>query len=216
MTDRAEPQRARLARAAVGFGAVVGLIAAWVVVRDGRPGGVDLAAQRYAVRHRSEVATVALKLVSHLGAAVVIVAVLLVVGGVVFVRRHDSRRAFALAGSYVGALVLYDVIKILVARPRPSLAERLSSVTGWSFPSGHATQSVAFWGMLAVAVSAGRSAAVRRALWVGAIAIALAVGLSRVYLGVHWISDVVAGWTLGAAWLCLLAPIAMRGRSADG
>ncbi len=103
-----------------------------------------------------------------------------------------------------------------MARPRPPVAERLISVTGWSFPSGHATQSVAFWGMLVVVLCGGRTRAVRTVGWVVAALVALAVGLSRIYLGVHWISDVTAGWLLGGAWLCTLAVIGTRSVRSDG
>jgi len=66
---------------------------------------------------------------------------------------------------------------------------------------------LSFYGLLAVGLSIGRSARLRALLWIGAGIVALVVGASRVYLGAHWLTDVLAGYALGVAWIALLLAI---------
>jgi len=119
--------------------------------------------------------------------------------------------AVALALGLLGAIAIADAAKALVGRPRPPV-EHLQKVTGSSFPSGHATQASAFW---LSAVLALRAARVRPRLVAGAaVAAALvvvAVAWSRVYLGVHYPSDVTAGVVFGSAWALHTARCLYRG-----
>ena len=73
----------------------------------------------------------------------------------------------------------------------------LIRVTGQSFPSGHTVQAVAVYGTLALLLSGGRSRRIQVVMWSAAALVALAVGASRLYLGVHWLTDVLAGYALG-------------------
>ena len=96
---------------------------------------------------------------------------------------------------------LSELQKIIIARPRPVLESHLVNVKTQSFPSGHATSSMVFYLALALAL-AGHSR------WKGpvicaAILLSLLIGLSRLMLGVHWPSDVVAGWAFGAFWVVI-------------
>ena len=108
-------------------------------------------------------------------------------------------------------MLIATLVKLLVARPRPPV-EHLQAVTSWSFPSGHATQAGAFWFSLVFAMpAAGTSPKLTRVAAGVALLIVLAVAASRVYLGVHYPSDVVAGLLLGIGWaiyvsLCLRVP----------
>jgi len=129
-----------------------------------------------------------------------------VVLGLVWRWRAGSWRPLAmLAGALVGAVALADVVKVAVARPRPPLTMAVAHVSGFAFPSGHATQATAMWGMVAALVAVHTpSWSAKVAVWASAVAVALAVGGTRVYLGVHWPSDVLGGWALGALWLFAL------------
>jgi undecaprenyl-diphosphatase len=103
-----------------------------------------------------------------------------------------------------GAAGLYNIVKPVVGQPRPPAALWIGHFGGAGFPSGHATQGVAFYGMLAVLLSIGLSLRARTFLWAGAGLVAIAIGASRIYLGAHWLSDVLAGYALGAAWVAVL------------
>jgi len=96
-----------------------------------------------------------------------------------------------------------------VDRPRPSSAIWIGHYSGAAFPSGHTTQAVAFYAMLALILSAGRSVRSRTTVWAGAALIALLVGASRVYLGAQWLSDVLGGYALGVAWVALVVAVSL-------
>lgn len=104
--------------------------------------------------------------------------------------------------SVIGDQIIVSTLKALVGRARPDQTIALVPATGGSFPSGHTFAALAFYGLIAAcAVTATRPAWAR--LSIGALALAgiLAVGVSRVYLGAHWPSDVLGSFTLGAAWV---------------
>jgi len=98
----------------------------------------------------------------------------------------------------VGAAValIQAGLKELAQRPRPELWPRLIVEGSFSFPSGHAMASAAFYALLARDVAVHRPEWRRQAYTAGAL-LALFVGFGRLYLGVHWPTDVLAGWTLG-------------------
>jgi membrane-associated phospholipid phosphatase len=110
------------------------------------------------------------------------------------------------AGGVLGAL-----LKLLVGRHRPDLLDPVASASGYSFPSGHALNNAlaASVFLLVLLPLAGRA---RKLLWTGAIVIPLITGLSRIGLGVHWTSDVVAGWLLGVAVTATTASAYLRWR----
>lgn len=110
--------------------------------------------------------------------------------------RGERREALVWLAVGLTTLVLYLSLKPMIARPRPDLwRPRLVAETGFSFPSGHALASAAFYPLLAWASLRLR----RGAFFVLAFGLPLFVGFGRLYLGVHWPSDVLAGWALGAA-----------------
>ncbi|GLZ77562.1 hypothetical protein Afil01_23690 [Actinorhabdospora filicis] len=159
-----------------------------------------LAARRRPVLDAAEIAA------TNLGGAIALVAGL---GGVtVYVcRRTRSWRPFWLALAGLGGVqVLVNVIKLVIGRQRPAIAEHLVTATGYSFPSGHSASSVVGFGLIAWLLC---MVTVNRTLWATAWTAAalgaVAVGASRVYLGVHYPSDVLAGWLLGVAWLGVAA-----------
>lgn len=117
--------------------------------------------------------------------------------------RRTWRPVLDIAVVYAWALILYSVMKELVHRPRPPAAEWLAPAGGWAFPSGHTTQATAAWGIVCVLACVGRSVRVRALLATAAAAIVLLVAGSRFYLGVHWLTDVLAGMGLGVSILAL-------------
>ena len=114
-----------------------------------------------------------------------------------------GRRAQALLVVIVGggAIILFNIVKEIVQRPRPDLVPHAVPVGNYSFPSGHSTLSAALYLTLAVLLAgAQRRSGLRLYTLVVGVLVVAVIGFSRVYLGVHWPSDVLAGWTLGATW----------------
>jgi undecaprenyl-diphosphatase len=126
-----------------------------------------------------------------------------------------ARRKFALAMFLAAAIgagsALNAVLKNLFLRDRPDLVPHLVEVTSASFPSGHAMNSaMVYLTLAALLVSVERSWRVRVYIMSAALFLVIAIGTSRVYLGVHWPSDVLAGWSAGAAWAVLCALVVHR------
>jgi undecaprenyl-diphosphatase len=110
-----------------------------------------------------------------------------------------------------GGLLLSSLLKHAVERPRPELVPHGSYVYTSSFPSGHSTMSAATYLTLgALLARVQRRRRVKAFLLGFAILITLLVGISRVYLGVHWPTDVLAGWTLGGIWALICWLLARR------
>ena len=121
-------------------------------------------------------------------------------------RRARTNEALLVALVFVGAEVLNFALKLGFARPRPEFG--VVDLKTYSFPSGHATVSAAVYGTLAFLLCV-RSIRVAHRFWLGGLAIVLTglIAFSRLYLGVHYLSDVLAGIGLGVAWAtaCLIA-----------
>lgn len=186
--------------------AAAGELTDQVVDRDGIA-RFDVPVWSWFIGHRSPAETLAADTVSTLVGTGVVAAVGGLVAVVLAVRRRRADAALV-AIVTAGAAALVVVIKELVARPRPPVALRLAVETNGSFPSGHALVAAAVLGVLAAVacrrLPRGRT---RAAVVVAVVGVVLAVGLSRLYLGVHWDSDVLAGWLVGGLWLsvCLTA-----------
>lgn len=128
-------------------------------------------------------------------------------GGLAFtafvLARHKPRVASQIALGALGGLAAELGIKRFFRRQRPTLLEHLEVVTSTSFPSGHATASASIYLTLAFVASRSRRLRPHRVALLGSAAVtATAVGVSRVYLGVHWPTDVLSGLALGTAWAC--------------
>jgi undecaprenyl-diphosphatase len=171
----------------------------------------DRSITSWVVMHRSAGLTTLAHVFSTLGSQVVLapVAVILTLG---LVSRRHFLRAGLLLVAWAGAIGLYNIIKAAVGRPRPPASLWLTDVGRTSsFPSGHATQSLATFGAVALIATVWLSTA-RWPLRLLALVLALGVGWSRVYLGVHWTTDVLAGWLIATAWVALLFRWAQGGR----
>ena len=122
-----------------------------------------------------------------------------------FWRAGNLRAVRQLAFSLPGALVLEFTIKHTVRRPRPEPFFGYPLPHSYSFPSGHALFAVACYGMLAsLAIPLILSRWRRKVLWAATILLVAAIGFSRVYLGVHYPSDVLGGSAIGLVWVLLI------------
>lgn len=138
--------------------------------------------------------------VTALGSYTIVVIVCLVAIGVLLSYRRFYAAVF-ISVAFSGGALISSVLKLLFERARPDLVEHLDRTFTYSFPSGHALiSSVTYLTLAAVAVRFIDRHKARRFVVACAFSVALLVGVSRVYLGVHWPSDVFAGWCLGGAW----------------
>lgn len=136
------------------------------------------------------------------GYPVLVVLVGVVIGYLLVAHRYGP--ALFLFISILSGTAISQFLKTLYDRPRPDLVEHLVNTHTASFPSGHATMStVVYLTLASLIVRLVDDAPVRIYVISIAVALALAIGISRVYLGVHWPSDVIAGWALGVAWASL-------------
>ena len=144
--------------------------------------------------------------VSLLGAPILVG--IIVLAAIFYARRRDWLRAAVLPLSLASGAALNTLLKHVFHRGRPEFATEFITHASWSFPSGHAMESLVGYGMLlAVMLHEMRSATQRRLAFAGVALLIFLIGVSRVYLAVHYLTDVVAGWLAGGAWLfvCLTA-----------
>jgi undecaprenyl-diphosphatase len=150
------------------------------------------------------VAVSVVKAVTWLGSAGALWAVTGAAAVVLAIRRRWRLAAYLLVAG-AGALVLDPVLKTLVGRLRPVVAHPIAHGTGDSFPSGHALGSIVVYGALFLVFQPAARGKWRRVLTAVAVTVIAAVGVSRLLLGVHYVSDVLGGWALGITWLGLTA-----------
>jgi membrane-associated phospholipid phosphatase len=179
-----------------GLTLVVGLVLEMVQTRQGFARW-DNAAARWGAAHTTGTAESVVRVVTQLGSTPVIIAVSLLTAVIEYRRIRTRAVPGFLATVVVSELAINNLVKVAVGRTRPNVA-RLVQASGFSFPSGHTASSAAVYA--AIALLAG-----------GAGGITVAVGASRVLLGAHWLTDVIAGAALG--WACFaLSSIAFGGR----
>jgi undecaprenyl-diphosphatase len=211
------PARRVLRRPAVwGTGSASVLFTAHATVVDavedhGPLAAADRPVLGWFVAHRVPDWTAVMETASRYGGTLGTLVLALVAVALLVWRRHWWEAATVTVAS-AGVAVLVPVFKALYGRPRPPVATQLVRETDLSLPSGHALGSIVIVGVVAVvAARLVRSVAVRVAALGTAAGTVVLIGASRLYLGVHWFTDVLAGWFLGAAWLavCLAASAAL-------
>ncbi len=126
--------------------------------------------------------------------------------GVWLYRHHRRSAANTLAIAYLGALLLQFVLKPVFTRERPALWEQFILLRDYSFPSGHALMSLVVYGLISYILT-GYFPQRQKLITSITVLLVFAIGFSRVYLGVHWPTDVIAGYAAGAVWLvaCILS-----------
>lgn len=148
--------------------------------------------------------------VTALGSTALLTIITTLAAGYLLAARKPWLAAFTV-GAVAGGATISTLLKITYARTRPDVVEHLVGIDSASFPSGHAMNSAVTYLTLAVLLSrAEKSATVRRFLVSAAIVLTLMVGFSRLYLGVHWPTDVAAGWIVGGCWAALCSLWAKR------
>ena len=189
------------------FGVVLGATIAsgeWLATAE-RPDGstaFDRSVTSWMVDHRASGATLIARVFSAVGSQKALVPIVAIVA-LALIRQRGWRSLGLLGVAWGGAILLYSLAKHAVGRPRPPADLWLVHVAGKAFPSGHAVQSLSTFVALAFAATLVRPS--HRLLWTAvAILLATGVGVSRIYLGVHWTSDVIAGWGVAALWVAAL------------
>lgn len=213
LRDRFEPEGRyglRLTLLAVAF-LLVALPFSFLLVQVVREGGLlslDTAAANHLheyVRGRDWLVTL-LQVISFLGGPPWLW--LIVGSSVIFTWVRGRRRlAVFLAATCLLGSFLDTAVKILVDRPRPSLSDPVATAHGKSFPSGHSMSSLVAYGSLLLVFFPVVPRSKRVPLALGAALLVLAIGFTRLALGVHYITDVLGGFVLGAAWLAASAAV---------
>jgi len=164
----------------------------------------------WAAERATAASTEAMRAVSELGGTRYVVATAVVVTAFAVVRDRRWAIPAFVAVTVGGQFILSNGIKWIVDRARPTISP-LTGFAGTSFPSGHSVAAAATWACVAFLLGRRRSRHARAVLLGAAVAIAVAVAASRVALGVHWTTDVIAGLLLGWSWFAVCA-IAFGGR----
>lgn len=191
-------------------GVVVGVLLD-LIERSSTLAEIDDRVARWGSEHATTDAIHVLDVVTDLGSTAVITAALATVALADYLRRRNTEVFVFVAVVGVGQLILVNALKVIVDRDRPAVLQ-LVDVTGPSFPSGHSTAAAAAWAAVALVLGRGLPRVGRAVLAALAALIAAAVAASRALLGVHWVSDVLAGLAVGWGWFLLVA-IAFGGRA---
>ncbi|WP_172381492.1 phosphatase PAP2 family protein [Streptomyces sp. MNP-20] len=189
----------------LGLGALTafGVLAMVVIGHDGAPLPVDDALLSWSVRHRPDLAVTLARGVTRTGSGVIPYLAAVLAGFVAgrTMRRRLLATAVSLACLTSGQALRFGTVR-LIARARPPRSSWDTYSSGWAFPSGHTTTATLAAGLLVVALWL-RAPRGRTPLCLAVGCWGVLVGVSRVYLGVHWFTDVVGGWLFSTGWLCL-------------
>jgi undecaprenyl-diphosphatase len=196
---------------------------AWIsgAMLDGGAGAFDQNVRLSLNAYASPQMTVAMRFFTSFGSPLVLLPLSAAVLAA-FWKLGWNREAGLFAATLGGAVVLNFALKLAFQRPRPPDTFFGTPVPdSYSFPSGHALISACFFiGLAVLAAPRLRARASRVAIWLGAVVLALVIGLSRIYLGVHYPSDVLAGYTAAIVWIATVASadrlLQRRARRAPG
>jgi undecaprenyl-diphosphatase len=190
-------------------GVIVGILA-WMVRRNVGLVDLDHAIEAWADEHATSFSDAVLGAITHLGDTATVLGVGIAISVYGFWRWRKPSIPLFVTTVVLGQVLISNTIKVTIDRARPELRPR-ATFTGASFPSGHTTAAAATYLAVALVLGIGSSPRLRAALGGAAVSIAVAVGCTRVLLGVHWFSDVVAGLVIGWSWFGICA-VAFGGR----
>lgn len=211
---------ARALSATLAFGFATLVVTAWLfttlpgwIVLDGWLGLADQALTD-AIRHHVSFSALQLFATITVLANTPVLWTIAIVGALILLWRRDYFLAIIWLAAIGGNGILTRVLKATFARARPLYEHELSSVQGWSFPSGHSSGAVATYGVLAYVLIRSTPVKWHLPIVLVATATAFATGCSRIFLQVHYASDVLAGFASGLAWLsiCIIGA-EVRGQS---
>ncbi len=166
----------------------------------------DEAAATFGRDHATVTSTRILESLTDLGGTVYLLGAMALVGVYHSVRRKDWGPLLYLGAVGIGITLLNNGLKLIVDRDRPEISQ-LAAHAGSSFPSGHSAAAAACWAGMALVVARRRGSSVRIAAGFIAVFIACAVATTRVLLGVHWLTDVIAGVLVGWAWFTVVTVV---------
>ncbi|MFE0189201.1 phosphatase PAP2 family protein [Streptomyces sp. NPDC058989] len=198
------PRTGPLLAVAAVCAALFAAAAVTVSLRHGAPFAPERAAVRWSVAHHGEPALSLARALTDTGGGPIPYLAAVLAGLLAGRGTRDRIRAvaYAVVVLAVGQAIRFGLMQLLT-RPRPPVTDWAQAASGYAFPSGHATTAALAAGILAWGIARRARPAVART-WCAVLAVwAAAVGLTRLYLGVHWPVDVLAGWFLAAALLAL-------------
>jgi membrane protein DedA with SNARE-associated domain/membrane-associated phospholipid phosphatase len=191
--------------------AVVGWLFGMVVqdvISRKRLTGLDGTVYRFFLDHREPALTTASRTISLLGGTALLTALTMAIAGLVWWKTRRPRDLMVPALAVTGSWVIVEAIKIVVHRPPPPVVDMLAANPGFAFPSGQATRSAACLLTVAFVVNGVlRSWRSKVVVVTAALSLSALIGLARLSLAVHWLTDVLGGWALGILWFALVVVI---------
>lgn len=179
-------------------------VLAWNVLLDGSLNQMDRKVMRWISGLRDSAITDIFLFFTAVGSMRIIITVAAVVLIILALVKRWSAMTLIIFSVASGDLVS-RILKIIIQRARPDVNFSLVARDGYAFPSGHATNAMVFYGILFIVVWPYCQKRWQKYLLTGAVAVTVCmVGLSRAYLGVHWMSDVLGGWLLGGMVLLMI------------
>lgn len=210
--------RSALARLAAFLCACIVLMGVLIqqVLTHGPVTALDRPTERFAVAHRTVALTDVMRFMSEIGSTSFLLPLILISITYFVLRERDWKPPVVLAVAFVTDILLQDLVKSTVGRHRPPVALMIGRYPPGSFPSGHTTQSVVVYGLIALLFIRTHPTWPRMWVLTTAAVLVLMIGASRIYLGAHWLTDVAGGIVLGSFWIIILHalfPFLLRDRN---
>jgi undecaprenyl-diphosphatase len=166
---------------------------------------VDHPVARFVTAHRTPALTAAMGAVSTVGGPAAMAGIAAAAGVLIAAAWRSWVPVVELGVTVAGIIGLTMMFKAVLGLSRPPLAQAVAAADGYGFPSGHAATAAAVCGVAAcLATMRIHSGLAQVGIWALAAMLAAAVGISRVYLGVHWATDVIGGWVFGILWMAMV------------